>query len=478
MRIGKYEIGRTGFHEAVLNADATHGKGIFGATPATVYKVKDIVARYELYQKHDLVRGMIDDLAESACGQGYYNTVETETPVLKKSKPRDLVDDLGEFHNLDEKFPMIAKNILIAGFCPVESIIVSDPEKCAFKIVHPKTVTDIETDPVSGEVTKIKQKVGSNENTILGDKLAWFSYGNLANDPRGISFIESCGDILAILDDTTNIIKNITNRYVAPIAIWKSRQSGDALKKAVQARAEGEDIFLGSQTIEEMNQKTVEFVSIDPRVPFWEFMENLQVRLYSYSRASNLWMTKNANLASAEKLEDIVARHVNAIQRGIKRSAEKYWYRKIIELNNYEEVPRITFGKEPTGVEDITPSDIITKGLELGYINQAQYFEILKQAGIKVSEELATEPEKPEDETEKEPETQEPEETSGETSKEKDATAKDGKDFSTKEFREAMPETENNAPPKLLFEGKITGSVIDPSYYRPKTKYSTEEKQL
>jgi len=166
----------------------------------------------------------------------------------------------------------------------------------------------------------------------------------------------------------------------------------------VQTREEGDAIFLGSQTPDEMKEQAVQFVQVDPRVPFWDYMENLELRVYAYSRASNVWYTKNANLASAEKMEDIVARHVASIQRNIKRAVEKSWYTPLIQINAYdlEDVPRVNFGREPTGVEDITPSDIITKGLELGYISQPQYYEILKQIGLKITEKWAPEPQKQE----------------------------------------------------------------------------------
>jgi hypothetical protein len=162
-----------------------------------------------------------------------------------------------------------------------------------------------------------------------------------------------------------------------------------------------------------MKDDIVKFYQVDPRVPFWDYMENLELRVYAYSRASNVWYTKNANLASAEKMEDIVARHVASIQRNIKRIIEKAWLGPLCEMNGLEEMPRVNFGREPTGVEDITPSDIITKGLELGYINQAQYYEILRTIGVKINEELATKPEikeEPEEEEEQdEPKTDEEE---------------------------------------------------------------------
>ena len=406
MKIGQYKLTWPFMKEAALDIDTV---SMWRTTARVEYKLKAISTYYELYANHDLVRGMIDDLAESAGGQGIYTTVEKLSPVFQKNRSKELCDEFAKHFNLDEVLPKVAKNILIAGFCPVETKLSPTIEKCALKVVHPQTVDKIVTDPVTGEVLEVLQKVGDKQMRLDGKNLAWFTYGNLANDPRGISFIQSILSLLTTLDNATNTVSTIAERYVSPIAVWKSRAPSSTLKEAVLKRQEGEAIFLGQLTPDEMKDDIVKFYQVDPRVPFWDYMENLELRVYAYSRASNVWYTKNANLASAEKMEDIVARHVASIQRNIKRIIEKAWLGPLCEMNGLEEMPRVNFGREPTGVEDITPSDIITKGLELGYINQAQYYEILRAIGVKINEELATKPEIKEEPEEK-PEEEEPEE--------------------------------------------------------------------
>ena len=408
MKIGNWHVGRNGIYkEQALDIDTVP---MFKVPSRVHYKLKGLKSYYTLYKDHDLVRGMIDDLSESACGQGIYTTVEKLSPVFEKNKSKELCDDFGEHFNLDNLLPKVSKNMLIAGFLPVETKLSSSLEKCLVKVVHPQTIDKIETDPFTGEVLRAHQKVGGKEKWLLGKNLAWFTYGNLANDPRGISFIHSIMSLLTTLDNATNTVSKIAERYIAPIGIWKSRRPSAELKAAVSGREEGDAIFLGSLTADEMQEKTVEFVQVDPRVPFWDYMENLELRVYAYSRASNIWYTKNANLASAEKMEDIVARHVASIQRNIKRTIEHSWFEPFIKLNNQEEVPRVNFGREPTGVEDIVPAEIITKGLELGYISQAQYYEILREIGVKITEELQEKPEKPEETEKPEDSKEEPEE--------------------------------------------------------------------
>jgi hypothetical protein len=388
MKIGKSDLHWPWYKESISALDVGTARGIFPVGKGTTYKPESMEDLFAAYESSDLIRAPIDDLVESACGLGHYNTVEKVTPVFEKSKQRDLVDKFGEQFNLDGFLPNIARLAIIAGFCPVNTQLQANVEKCALKIVHPKTVTEIKTDPVTGEVLSIKQKVDNQQVEIQGKDLAWFTYGRMGNDPRGLSLVRGILPLLNSLNKANDNVGLILDRYIAPIGIWKTRQAAEVLKAAVLNRGAGEDIFLGNQTLEEMASENVKFISIDPRVPFWEYIQDMKTQIFAYMRASNLWYEKDATLASDTALEQIIDRHVSSIQRELKRAVERYWYKPLVIANFGEdsEVPRLNFGNEPTGVEDITPSDIITTGLNLGYLGEAQFYEILKQIGIKVSE--------------------------------------------------------------------------------------------
>ena len=129
------------------------------------------------------------------------------------------------------------------------------------------------------------------------------------------------------------------------------------------------------------NPNMPQIFTIDPRVPYWEYIEYLDRRLYSSSRASNLYYIRNATQASAREMEDIVRRHVGAIQRDVKRTTERDWFK---ELVGTAPVPRIKFGIEQTGVEDVDPSLFLVKGVDVGLIQVEQYYQLLKQMGLDV----------------------------------------------------------------------------------------------
>jgi len=204
---------------------------------------------------------------------------------------------------------------------------------------------------------------------------------------RGTSYVRGCIQLLNTLKTATANVDEILNRYISPVGIWKSRRDTEKLKAAAAGREAGEDIFLGNLTEDEMKEDALKFLQIDARVPFWEYIVYLDRRLYSYSRANNTWFSIQRSMASSDKIDEIILRHVASIQRGMKRSVEKYWFAPLANLYSLSEVPKLNWGREQTGVENILPSDIIVKGLELGFLSVGQYMDILKQIGIRIKEE-------------------------------------------------------------------------------------------
>ena len=132
--------------------------------------------------------------------------------------------------------------------------------------------------------------------------------------------------------------------------------------------------------------KLFSIIQIDPRVAFWDYIVYLDRRLYSYGRANNLFYSKDATVASAEELDKIVKRHENSLQRAVKRGVERFWYTPLTQLNfgSTVEVPRLNFGVEKAGVEDVHIETLFVKGLDVRYITPKQYDDLLLQLGFKI----------------------------------------------------------------------------------------------
>jgi len=169
-----YELRFRRLTEAQSRAlSAETSQGLFAqyrGTRKDVYKPKEIQSYFDAYEDNDLVRAPIDDLVESALGQGFYTTVET----ADGAKCKQLCDDFGKHFNLDELLVNIGKTTVIGGFCPVETKLDLDLDECVLKVVHPNTVEEIEAANNSAEPLTIqsfkqkKVKQASKENTSRG----------------------------------------------------------------------------------------------------------------------------------------------------------------------------------------------------------------------------------------------------------------------------------------------------------------------
>ncbi len=396
------------FGERVI--DASNASGAFSAystNSVTHYKVNDLKAYFDAYINHDLCRMYVDDLAEAAVGLGFYLTTDEDYPptVDKQGKetpdpkdPKPLINEFNKHFDLDNLMPNIQKISLIAGWCLVETKIVKEVEKCSLKIIHPLTIDfgknkGIEVE--DGKVVAVHQKVNKKTNVVKATgwdeahkvytTIVVFPYDQIGNSPLGISYIRGMIDLINTLIRTTQDVERILKRYLAPLGIWKMRGDTENVKIAVTSRNPGEDIYLGQLRQEEVdNPNFPQFFSIDPRVPFWEYIEYIDRRIYAYSRANNIWYLRNATEASAKQVGEVVDRHVHSIQRSAKRVIETEWYTPLIELNKLEEVPKINFGVEDTGIENVDISNFLEKMLELGYLDDKQSLSIVKQAGLNI----------------------------------------------------------------------------------------------
>jgi hypothetical protein len=406
--------------EAVLDAEADKGLfARFATSKVKKYQVESLEDYYNAYLNDDLVRAMVDDLVESALGNGYHTIAKKVSKKKKLNKTKTLVDEYGKHFRLDAYMPNIVRNTLIAGFCPVETVIqkssgkdsdFKDFSKCKLKIIRPDTIDRqkgiyADTSTFPPKILKVHQKVGQKKEIITagGDKsIAWYVYGQLGNDIRGVSFVRGILTLLNTLNDATADVQKILKRYVAPIGVWKGEQATTLLKQAVVNRDAGEDIFLGNLTPEEMASGVVEFHTIDPRVPFWDYLEYLDRRVWNYSRAANMYYMRNATQASAEILDGIIRRHVTAIQRFARRGMENYWFRPLCdkflgEPDKYDDIV-LRFGVEKTQVEDIQLEGFLAAGIRYNYVPRKVYYKILEQLGVEIElskeemEELEKEP--------------------------------------------------------------------------------------
>ncbi|MCK4266195.1 MAG: hypothetical protein KAX31_02870, partial [Thermoplasmata archaeon] len=206
-------------------------------------KVLGIKSYYEWYENDGVVFASVNGLSEASVGQGYHTAIEEEDP----ERAKELVDEFGKELNLDVLLPNICKNMLIAGFCPVETRINKIPSKSALKIIHPKTVKEIgqNEDGTLKHIIQKSQDRGGRDITILAENLTLFVHNQIANDLRGTSIIKPIESLLSTKRTAISNIDKIIEKRMFPDIIWKTTRDPAGLKELLGQKEVDEDLVLG-----------------------------------------------------------------------------------------------------------------------------------------------------------------------------------------------------------------------------------------
>jgi len=382
-RVSTSVLGPAPTNEKLKSISAATGQGLYRGRYGQ--RPKNIKGYYDWYNSDGAVYAGINSITEMAVGNGF----ETALPGLAPSDMKDndspekkLVDKFNEYINADELNSNICRNILIAGFCPVEVKMNKYPSKCQVQVIHPKTVEHIELGGTEYHGIKwIIQKVNQKEVKIMGKNLAWFDHNQIGNDKRGKSIIAPLEVLLSTKFNTINQIEKIIDKRLAPMIIWKSTRNVDALKEAVTGIKPDEDIFLGDLTPDEVKD-IAQVIDIGDSGKLWEYIEYIDRLIYKSLFTGDLDYWRQATQASAVVLQELVDYNVRGIQRSIKRGVEAGFYARLMELNNYKIVPRVSWTTENAKFRGIQLERFLQTGVNAGFVQLEQYFEILQKSGL------------------------------------------------------------------------------------------------
>jgi len=370
-------------------------------------KVKGVSGYYTWYETDGVVFASVNGLSEAAVGQGYHTTIEEEEP----EKAKELVDEFGKEMNLDTFLPNVCKNMLISGFCPVETKINKFPAKCALKIIHPKTVKEIVVNQ-DGTIEKLIQKnpeQGRPDITIPGENLTLFIHNQIANDPTGTSIIGPVQTLLSTKRTAITNIDKIIEKRMFPDIIWKTTRDPAGLKELLGQKEVDEDLVLG--WLEEGELANVaQIVEIQGNTRYEGYIEHIDRLIYKGLYAPDLYFWKDATLASAKELTTIVDRNINSIQRNVERGVEAGFFRRLMKANTLDAEPKMVWGVEKTGAEDLQMENIVSTAITVGLIGPKQLGLLMKKMGLDLGElgfETPDEEEPYEEEPEEEPDEEE-----------------------------------------------------------------------
>lgn len=378
---------------------------------------RGISGLYTWYETDGVVFASVNGLSEAAVGQGYHTKIEDDS-AEDEVKAKELVDEFGKEMNLDTFLPNVCKNMLIAGFCPVETKIHKFPAKSALKIIHPETVKEIVVNQ-DGTINKLIQdnpKAGKRNIVISGKNLTLFIHNQIANDLTGTSIISPIEVLLTTKRTAITNISKIIEKRMFPDIIWKTTRDPAGLSELLASKEVDEDLVLG--WLEEGELKDVaQIVEIQGNTRYEGYIDHIDRLIYKGLYAPDLYFWKDATLASAKELTTIVDRNINAIQRNIERGVEAGFFQRLLDANGIEAEVKMIWGREVTGAEDLQLENVVATAIEVGLIGPKQLGLLLKKMGLDLGElgfeippdeeepdeEPPDEEEPPEDEEEEEP---------------------------------------------------------------------------
>ena len=351
---------------------------------------------FQWYDCDSTVRSGVNSLVETSTGLGYHTIMPASYPVTKDKldepitpKEKELIDEFGRVQNLDHLMPNITRLMLIAGFCAVETRITKFPAKSKLKIIHPVTVEEIHVDE-DGKFDYLIQRIDTNTTEkFTKDEVTLFVYNQMGNDYRGRGLIETVTNELSIKHAALNNMEGMIERYISPLYIWKSTGDITPIKNAIEHRDSGEDIFLGNMELNEYDQFDAQPIEVKGDSKFSEFITFVDQLIWIGINSANQMYWRNATEASATVLEDLIDRNINAIQRNVARGVETGFFNRILTANGYKPeleniTPRVAWGMPRTGTEDLRPEEVIMRGLDLFYIREAGFYQLLDQMGFKI----------------------------------------------------------------------------------------------
>jgi hypothetical protein len=285
--------------------------------------------------------------------------------------------------------------MLAYGFCPVERWAVTGPPPGALrlKLLPPESVKVRISR--KGQLLGYRQELIAEPVTFRPQDLIFFVWDRIGADPYGTSKVAPILTLLETKRQTNEDMAKIIHRYAAPLSVWKSKKPIAALKKAVQNREPDEDVFLANIDPDDV---TFETVQIDPQGKFEEYINHVNDQILEGLQAPLLHYLRNATEASATKMLEVIDRHIQGIQRYVKRVVETEMFAVVLAFHGKtrpEQIPRMQWGSKRTPIEEMDLTGIADL-VKSGAIEPLQAQDLLRKMGIPLEE--------PDEEPQQEPE--------------------------------------------------------------------------
>ena len=383
--------------------------------PTTVFETPSISLAdvMKLYERDPTCKASVDLLAASACGIGFYTTVNEE--YEKAAEAKRIVDEFNETVNLDALLCDMARGLVACGN---DFWLKITPEKLTGLHRLPvDAVERVEQSYIQGSGLKIPY-------SVEGYRLR-YSYGGETLEPNAIIHWQiNCigssgfgtGVLQVLLHSLTfqsdrrpayawmkakieRIMPKIFEKYAGPDVLALLEKADDQtiqkFQSAIKNRSEeGTWLFYNGKG-------DIRPVTLDPRARFEYYIEHLinQFYLGCETPLPRLFSTPGFTEASAKAALDLQNMLIKPVQRYIKRQVEKNIFNVILAQAGLEPAKarvRLNWGAQKT--PEIVMTDML-KAAELGLIRPEEF----RKSAVKFGWELweQTQPENSRDGAEK-----------------------------------------------------------------------------
>lgn len=399
-----------------------YGKGITVSSTGKTFRDSrksdpELMDFEDLYQTDGLINAAVEMMVAHTTGVGFYTTMEVdegEDASDQQNKAKDLVDEFCQDVALDEMNQKIFRDMCVYGNAWVEKItprvlgnvkiLPSDRMKLDYVVNKDGTIT--------GKLKGYKQ-IKSNkpiEDAIPFnlDEIIHYALNPLSSSRLGQSIIKPVYSLVSNLNDFDNTMLKIAKRYAAPKIVWPLPKGAPSeLKKFQDYIAKmhpDQDMVVQGWDFKDNKPLALE---IDPRGRFENYIDLSQQKVMTGLQTPLLQYLRNATEASANVMMDFFQNKTEMSQRYLKRKQENEIFANIIradsqftrelretlkikklteqELSKSNMIPRLNWGFEKTGVEDIQLSDIALLA-RFNAVTPFQARELLRKIGVPVEE--------------------------------------------------------------------------------------------
>lgn len=348
-----------------------------------------VMDKLNTLNKDPEIETAITVMSEMVCS-GYFTEMGEDVPKITGENGKTVdhlhkktIDDWGEKVNADEKIGLAVRVMFEKGFSATEILDDYDlrvlPSETFFIWRHKNGEVYKYTQEVSGSVVATWQGTDLNKIVILVHK-------ETPENPYGKAMAETLEPYITSRKEMTEDGAAVLKRLGYPLRRWETQDKAlmDKVVNQVTQKAPNEDLFFDGLGKDDLRVTTEE---VDARANFESFIKSTNELIAEGLFSPLMNYLRNATEASATKMLEAIDRHVQGIQRYVKRRVEDKLFKKIVVTAPF---PRLVWGSPKTGLEKMTITDVANLIPKAITFEQGQ--DLLKKLGLP----LMDIPEKPE----------------------------------------------------------------------------------